>query len=282
MRIRNFIVVLVTVCILKSASLSAQNGDSSVTLDVSSSKISNLQKNMVESVNDDSFYDRWISGKLSIGMSYSVFSLSAGERPANREDDFIGNVNLLLDNNEQNFIPTISYQLCDYLLIGASYCQIEARTMNFNNYLSDGNAILKGPVFTIELSYPLLKKRIIPHAGLGVAILKGDFEEDTWWRLGYSSPESWDYYSRPTSKTRTGYYRYIDVEDASSNFFSVGIAFRPISHMQFDVSYRKLSLNPNCEFGYDYSPSKGEKDKHHDGDFDMSGGCWLLSLSYVF
>lgn len=280
MKVHNFVVAFVG-CLLALPSYAQSNGYNATT-DVSDIGALSLQEDIGKPVNPDSFYNRWIKGKLAIGLSYSVFTLSDGERLADRDDAFIGNVNELLDANNKNFQPSLSYQVCDYLLVGVSYSHIEARTMNFNNSLSDGNAILSGPVFTAELSYPLFEKRIIPHAGFGTAILKGDFEEDTWWYLGYSSPDSWEYYSRPTAKTRLGYYRYIDVEDASSTFFSIGVAVRPFSHMQFDISYRKVDLNPTCEFGYDYTPSKGEKDKHHDGDFDMSGGFWIFSLSYVF
>lgn len=283
MKMSRFVVALaISTAFMGTPSLSAQN-------DINDNSLQSLNSTEVllgdtphEISETKKFYNQWIKGKLSIGVSYSVFTLSAGERPANREDDFLGNINELHDANNKNYQPSLSYQVCDYFLVGVSYCHIEARTMNFNNSLSDGNAILSGPIFTAELSYPLFERRIIPHAGFGVAILKGDFEEDTWWNLGYSSPKSWEYYSSPTTETRQGYYRYIDVDDESAVFFAIGLAVRPIPNIQFDVSYRKLNLNPYCEFGYDYSPSKGIKDKHRDGDFDLSGGCWIFSLSYVF
>lgn len=227
------------------------------------------------------FYGDWIKDRLSIGLTYSIFSLSDGTRPPNREDDFLGNINELNESHKSTLAPVVEYEVNDYVSLGLTYMHIEASTMNFNNHEGDGNAVLKGPVLKADVQYPLWEKRIYPHAGVGVAFLSGDFEEDTWWHLGYGSPESWAEYGKPSSKTRGGYYRYIDVDDATEFFFTVGLSFKPHPRVKLDVSYRKISVDPDCEFGYDYGGSRGKR-KQSDGDFDLSGGFWLFSASYVF
>lgn len=229
----------------------------------------------------DDFYENWIEGKLSIGLTYSIFRLTDGDRPANREDDFLGNINELRDAHENNIFPVLEYQACDYFNIGFTYTKIEARTMNFNNKESDGNAELSGPVIIAEFTYPLWEKRLYPHIGMGIAFLKGDFKEDTWWHLGYSSPEAWDYYGKPSKKTRLNYYRDIEVEDQTKAFFTIGLSYRPHPHVKLDLSYRKISLSPDCNFAYDYRGNTGRAIRNY-GDFDMSGDFWLFSVSYIF
>ncbi len=228
---------------------------------------------------DGSFYDGWIKGRLSIGVTYSKFSLSDANRPAVPGQTFIGFVNELNEESANTFYPLIEYMVCDYLSVGASYMKIEASTLNYNNHLGDGTAIMEGPVVSADLTYPLLNGMLSPHIGVGMALLSGDFEEDTWWGLGYSSPSSWQYFGSPTTKKRGNYSRYVDVDDEVAPYFTIGVSYTPFSHLKLDVSYRRISVDPDCQFGYNYS---GKKEQHSTGDFDLSGGFWLLSGSYVF
>lgn len=228
----------------------------------------------------DGFFENWIRDRLSVGLAFSMFRLSDGDRPANRDEDFLGNVNELDDSHANRLAPVIEYQALDYLCIGLTYMQVEARTLNFNNGQGDGTAILKGPVITADLTYPFWERRIWPHVGSGVAFLSGDFEEYTWWHLGYSSPSAWEYYGSPTDKLRAGHYRDIEVDDQTKAFFTVGVSFRPYPRVKLDVSYRQISLDPDCNFAYSY-PGRGRAIRNY-GDFDMSGRFWLFSVSYIF
>lgn len=223
------------------------------------------------------FYDNWIKGKLSVGLSLSTLDLSHGKRPANTDEDFLGNINELTKESSTQVFPTLNYRVCDYFTLGVSYVKIEARTKNFNNLESDGNATLKGPVFTAEAAYPLWRELVIPHAGVGVATMSGDFKEDSWWHAGYSSPEDYESVGRDNNRYRR--HRYIDVDDDSCAFFAIGVSCRPAEHLLLDVSYRKLSLMPDCVFGYE---SKGRKSVMRTGDFDMSCDVFLFSVSYLF
>lgn len=223
------------------------------------------------------FHDTWIKGKLSVGLSLSTLSLSDGKRPANTDDDFLGNINELTTKSGTRIFPTLNYRVFDYLMFGISYAEVEARTKNFNNLQSDGNATLKGPVFTVEAAYPLWEELAIPHIGVGFAAFSGDFKEDAWWHAGYSSPEDYESVGRDNNRYRR--HRYIDVDDESCAFFVIGVSCRPVKHMLLDFSYRKLSLDPDCEFGYE---SKGRKSVMRTGDFDMSCDVFLFSVSYLF
>lgn len=226
---------------------------------------------------DAEAYENWIKGKLSIGLTVSTFSLTDETRPANRDEDFLGNINELSAEHKTGVAPTVSWRVFDYLLLGVSYSKVEARTMNFNNHESDGNAILKGPVFTAEATYPFLEETILPHIGVGIAAFSGDFEEDSWWHAGYDSPESYEKMGRDNTRYRRN--RYIDVDDESCAFFNIGLSVRPIQHLLLDVSYRRLDLDPDCSFGYKSGPNKTVEST---GDFDMSCNMFLFSAAYVF
>ena len=230
---------------------------------------------------DDGFFANWIENRLSVGLAFSKFSLENGTRPPNREEDFLGNINKLKNSHASRVFPVVEYKVCDYLSVGASYMHIEASTLNFNNGEGDGNAVMKGPTLSAELTYPLFDDLLIPHVGGGFAFLSGDFEEDTWWRLGYSSPESWKYLGK-SSHRRGNHYRYIDVDDATKAYFEVGVSCKPHPRLKLDISYRKISLDPDCEFGYEYGDNGGIKDKHSEGDFDLGGYFWMFSASYIF
>ncbi len=225
------------------------------------------------------FYEEWIEGRLSIGLTFSNYRLDDDQRIAKRGSAYIGYVNKLDEDRPNRVLPLVEYKICDYLSIGLSYIQIEASTLNYNNHLSDGSVAMEGPSLAVDLTYPLLGGKLRPHVGAGLAYLAGDFKEDTWWGLGYSSPGSWEYLGSPTKKRRGKYYRYIDVDDEIAPFFTLGLSYNPLDHLKLDASYRWLHVDPDCQFGYNYS---GKKDKHQDGDFDLSGGFFLLSASYVF
>lgn len=228
---------------------------------------------------DNDFVNMYIRNRLSLGLTFSYFKLTEGDRPADRSHDFLGNINQLNDVDNFLVLPTIDYVVCDYVSVGLTYMKISAETMNFNNNLGDGTAVMEGPALTVDFTYPLYDGTLKPHLGLGLAILKGDFHEDSWWHLGYSSPDAWKYYGH-SKHTRSGYFRYIDVDDAVEPFFSVGLTYLPHERVKLDASFRMIDLDPSCEFGYDYG--RRGKSKHATGDFDMSGYFLLFSASYVF
>jgi hypothetical protein len=229
----------------------------------------------------EDYYEMLVMDRLSIGLAFSMFNLTDGARPPDVENDFLGNINKLSDTHSNHLFPIIEYQAFDYLSFGLTYMDVEAGTMNFNNGEGDGTAILKGPVITADLTYPLLDRCVWPHIGSGIAFLSGDFEEETWWHLGYSSPETWKDFGRPTREPLRGRYREIAVDDQTKAFFTIGVSFRPHPRLKLDLSYRRISLDPGCSFAYSYRGERRREVMSH-GDFDMSGDLWLFSASYVF
>lgn len=226
------------------------------------------------------FYEQWIRDRLTIGLTFSSFSLSDPDRPAdpNREETFIGAVNHLDEVDENSFTLSASYQACNYLVIGVGYGEVTARTLNFNNHLSDGNVSISGPMFTAQFIYPVLDGRLRPHVGLGYAMWKSDFEHDAWWHLNYSSPES--YAATGGKGSVHGYYREIRVEDESSVYWTLGCGFRPFPHLELDLSMRSMSIEPANAFVY--TDGGASVSTQRTGEFTLDNTAWMLTISYVF
>lgn len=230
---------------------------------------------------DETFFEKWIKGHLSIGVNVSKFTFTDNERPAdiNREKNYIGAVNRLEEEDDVTIYPVVNYWVSDYARIGLTYDKITARTYNFNNNLSDGNAVYEGPMLSLEGAYPFFEGLLVPHLGGGVAFYSGDFEEDTWWHLAYGSPQSWESHGRRNSSA-TGYYREIHVKNETVFYLTCGVATMPLDNLVIDLAYRSMSLDPDCSWGHQF-PS-GRYEKHRDGDLDLSHYAISISASYLF
>lgn len=229
-----------------------------------------------------SFYDIFIKDRLTVGAAYSTHKLTNGRREFDEQriHNFVGALNVLEETEKTQTQPVVSYRIHDFLLLSASRGEYEYQTHNATDDLGDGIATLSGPVFTAELTYPLLSKRIFPHVGFGYSPIKTDFIEDSWWGFGYTSPKNWEYYGGEYKRNPKGNERYIDIDDVKAKIFTCGVAVRPIRNLQIDFSYQEFEADPACSFGYIYK--NGFKGKELDGDFNFAHKAYLVSLSFVF
>lgn len=223
----------------------------------------------------------WLQDRLSVGLGVTTFNFTRNHREADiaRKHNFIGAVNDLHEVRDTLLTPVIGFRANDYLKFELSYIDITASTENFNSHVGDGHVQYNGPSLALEGTYPLLDGKLIPHAGIGMAFLWGDFEEDTWWHLGYSSFDGWEYYGR-TQKTRMNYFREIYVDEfATPIFFNLGLTYRFTPDWSIDFTARHMNFDPDCEWGYRYTR---RYEQHNIGDFDLSHFAYTLSVSYTF
>lgn len=236
-----------------------------------------------------SFFDVWIRERLSVGLSVSFSRLTDADRPEDesRTRTFVGYVNHLSLENEFGFVPTLNWLASDFVRVGLTLHETEARTRNFkkdphlDRRLSDGNATASGVLLSVEGTWPFYEGRLRPHAGLGLGWYKGSFDEDTWWRLGYLSPVDWNAAGRPSSGTLEGRYRAIHIDDEVGLSAAVGIAWRPAQNWELDFSLRRTWLDPDCEFGY-VDEKSGRWTKSLSGHFTMDSLAAVLTASWVF
>lgn len=212
----------------------------------------------------DSFYGKYVRGRLSAGVKCSWPSLGADDRPEVSGDGFIGHVNHLGDTGMSATL-SLEYQVCDYLRLELSGYEIGAKTLNWNNHLTDGDVKLEGPYVGVKLQLPLFGGTVVPYVGGGCAFLSGDFDEAYWWYNGWASEQSWRSMGAPRSQ-RTPYHREIHVEDATGFVYGLGVTVRLRDRLELEGFVNFCDVDPSCEYGYS---SGGKFRKHQDGDFDL-------------
>lgn len=231
----------------------------------------------------ESFYDVWLKDRLTIGLGLSFSTLTDAKRPKDVENHrtFVGFIWKLEDDDQIGVVPEIRYWAADYLRLVLSLDRVSGRTRNYNQQKhSDGTASLWGPQLLVEGLYPLCDNTVFLHAGAGIAYDFADFTEVSWWKLGYSSAENWEYYGR-TKKARQSRYREIRVDDAFGWTIAAGVSWRPHPDFELDLSLRHTWIEPDCRFGYNYGGRRGfEKDQ--DGDFTLDHLSVVLTGSYAF
>ena len=159
---------------------------------------------------------------------------------------------------------------------------LDTRTLTLSAWetskLGSGGAYGDGPVFFADLMFPCLNESLFPHVGAGVVYGFADFEEESWWHLGYLSPAEYEATGR-TYKTKNDRYREIQVDDSFGFVVQAGIAWRPIERLQLDVTLRQTFLSCDAEFGY-----RGKNGFHRemDGEFDLDNFALVAMASYVF
>lgn len=233
----------------------------------------------------DDFFDVWIRDRLSIGLglSYSVLTSPTRPKDYDRNKTFVGFIWKLEDVDQVGVIPELRFRASDHVRLTLSMDRVSGRTRNFNQAKhSDGNVEAMGPLLLAEGLWPLCDDTLFLHAGAGVAYAFADFEEITWWHLGYASEDAWNVRGRPTVHTAQDHYREIKVDDSFGLALAAGASWRPHPRFELDLSVRHVWLEPDCQFGYTYSKRKGGFKKHQDGDFTLDHLAVALTASYVF
>lgn len=234
----------------------------------------------------------WLSERLTLGLAVSRIRLSDNHRSPHRPDawgtegtTFLGALNLMELENETVVVPVATYWVARYLRAKATWEIMKTRVFNYKDDdpygphgQTDGLAKMNGPVAMLEAVWPLMDDKVFPHAGAGVFYGFGDFDEDTFWHLGYSSPESWELKGKPKKKAG-GHYREIHMDDGLGWVASAGVAWRPARHFELDLEMRKTWVSADAEYGYITGDGW---EAHHPGEFSFDNVTWSLSASWVF
>lgn len=226
------------------------------------------------------FYSAFIKERLSAGVRITSFSLTDPDRPEDetREETFIGYVNELQEDNNNQIHPTILYKLHRYVAFEFTMDEVAARTQNFNNDLADGVVVMSGPIFNLFFTYPMMDDRISPYVGIGYAPWTSEFDHDAWWMLGWGSPEEYEAAGSP-GISPNGYERRILVEDDSGMVWTVGVNAKLHRRAELDFMVRGISLDPANEHGVMFD---GVYAKKREGDFDMSHIAFGCALRFIF
>lgn len=228
----------------------------------------------------ENFYSMFIKERLSAGLRVTSFSLTDPDRPEDetREETFIGYVNELQEEDNNQIHPTILYKLHRYVAFEFTMDEISARTQNFNNHLADGVVVMSGPIFNLLLTYPLMNDRISPYVGLGYAPWTSSFDHDAWWMYGWGSPEEYEAAGSPGTSSN-GYERRILVEDDSGMVWTVGVNAKLHRHAELDFMVRGINLEPVNEHGVMFD---GMYAKKREGEFTLNHIAFGCALRVIF
>ena len=220
---------------------------------------------------DGSFFDDYISERLTVGLRVSTFRLRHADRPPDRDGGrtFVGYINKLEEEDDVNFNPTVTWWIARYAALELTWDGVEASTWNYNlktangKGTTDGNIKMSGPILGLRLQYPLFDLAVTPYVGIGYAKWSTKFER-----------------SREWAREGPGKERIMDCDDDSGIVWTLGVGLRPIPHCEVDLMVRKLDLTSDAEFWYGHN---GHKTKYNSsGDFNLDHVAYGAAVSYVF
>jgi len=224
----------------------------------------------------DSFYERFLRGKLAAGLVLS-FPVLDDKR---REDAYLGN---LVDEKEEGvgFFPEAEYTVCPFFRLMLSYYKIAFSAYNRNNgHASDGTASLEGPWVSAKAQWPVWDGRILPYASFGLAFLQGGFDAEAWWHYGYSSPAA--FREQGSRKVLRGdHYREMEVDDATAFVWGVGVACRPFEHWELDLFANFMDAEADADFFLHY-PADGSRRLMRHGSFAFDNHQFGIAAKYIF
>ena len=196
---------------------------------------------------NDSFYDRFIAERLSVGAAYSVTSMKKNRVPYDpaQEHNFLGNINNL-DESDMGGIGVVArYEICPYLAVQFSNeTHFELGMWNKDHESRDADFVAKGNTYEALLMYPIDSIYCTPYIGLGITDLSCSIDYNDWWHWGWGSPADYAAYGHGSTEPRNGNTRWMFLADPSSAFtFSAGVTVRLWRHAHLDLFYRMIDAD---------------------------------------
>jgi outer membrane protein W len=225
-------------------------------------------------------FQAFAEDRLVLGARILRHRLTDNTRPedTSRQETFLGFINQLDLENEYSFALFAEYHVHPFVFLELTYDRIEARTMNFNNNLSDGNVIMSGPIFSVYVQYPL-HERVTPFVGLGLAPWSASFDHDDWWTLGWASPEAYDAAGRPG--TDVGRRRIIGVNRNTGMVYSAGLRFEPMDHLHISILARYIDIETQ-NVSFTGGPTNNLVTTTRSGNFPLKHRSFGLTVGYRF
>lgn len=192
-------------------------------------------------VEEHSFLDEWISGRLSIGLSFAKATVRhrhvtydpAGER------NFLGNINDMQEHGDTAAGLVIRYNIAPWLAIeGANDFRADLDACNMDGDTCDGTLKLRSWRAQAILTWPDETWIVRPWAGIGFEDVSASFDHSPWWHYGWSSPADYSRYGGDTTP-RNGVTRTMHVEDPGiSPILSCGITAGIWENLHLDIFAR--------------------------------------------
>ena len=195
----------------------------------------------------NSFYDRFIADRISVGAVYSVTSMKKTHVPYDptQEKNFLGNINNLDESDMDGIGVVVRLKLCPYFALQfENDLHFELGMWNIDNQSRDADFVAKGLTYEALLMLPIDSIRCTPYIGLGVTDLSCSIDYNNWWHWGWSSPADYETYGHGSTDPRNSTSRWMMVEDPSSAFtLSAGVTIKLWRYAELDFFYRTVQAD---------------------------------------
>lgn len=236
----------------------------------------------------DSFFSKYISNRLSVGVSYASASMKELTTP--HENAYLGNLDTLRENDTGAFGIVIRYDFCDY--VGVEFSndfRADLDAYNYGDESCDGTLELSGHRFQLNLQYPFELgalgdfaegQFIVPYVGIGFYDVSASWSHANWWHWGWSSPDSYDRFAGGVQAPHKGYSRWMVPEDpGNATEITIGVGFKLFDHAGLDVFYRRIDID-DVEAEFHRNSATGHLMR--EGSFPAACSQFGVMLRYIF
>jgi hypothetical protein len=217
-------------------------------------------------------YWNLIRDRIEIGLRQTEFDLDTTFKNGPGEDDqFLGTIDHLDEETDSSFDKWfIRYFPIPWMGFELATDEVSARTITMEDGHSDGVFVAEGNVLTTTarlslgdvlrvvdwasngFEYPgraayAWGDRLRVYYGVGSADFSVDFDEDTWWALGYPSEQEWLDDGSPTSRSG-GRRRKIDCTDESGDVTTLGFSVYLTRYLFLDFYTRDMELSSDATY----------------------------------
>jgi outer membrane protein W len=218
----------------------------------------------------------WMRDRIEIGTRMTAFSLQHDTRP--KRNPYVGNIYKLDDDQDRN--PTkvfLDLKFNEYVSLELTWDKVAGVTRNRNVDASDGRVTMGGPIVSVLGRYPL-EHGIVPYGGFGLAFYDGSSDPETWWELGYPSPEAFSA-AGPSALKNPPKRRSLSLDNEVALAPILGVMYQFKEHWGVDVFYRAMTLKVDASA---IVRENGKVVDRQSGSFDLSHSAYGIGLRHIF
>jgi len=210
------------------------------------------------------FYEEWIVDRLELGIRFVHFGFTdAEEQMFDGGGTFIGGftegISIDALEEKQDYMPVFyaRWWFHEYFGIELGWERLEGETDTYWDGHTDGNLFAYGPTLLLVGSYRMQDYPAQPYAGLGVAYLFADFDDDPW---------------------DEGIHN-IKVDDTTAFLAEAGCTFDVYKNLKADLALRYMWAEVDSEFYLQYGEVKTNQ---RSWAFPIDNWAVQLGLLYAF
>ncbi|MDA0577261.1 MAG: outer membrane beta-barrel protein [Verrucomicrobia bacterium] len=226
----------------------------------------------------------FLQNYIEVGTRLTTVNLLDDSRPDDplQVDTYLGNLNRL--EAEQSLAPVklfANFVVNPYFVVELTYDKVEARVYNSSHGtaagFSDGTVSMAGPILTAQVRYPI-QDRYVPYAGIGLAFMGAEFDEDAWWAQGWLNPTEFAA-ADGAAFSPDGTTRVMNVNDDTGIVLVGGFTYFITEHWAVDTMLRYMEVTTEATF---VRYVNGKKERQIPGEFTLEHVAWGLGVRYSF